>query len=231
MKKTVLIFLTLSSFIATAQDSIPKKNPITHELGFNSILLIKQIVSNNPNTTLPQLPYQIIYTLNFRDKFGIRAGLGINQSKTETTILGDPIPRTTTALSSAYRLGISRDFLNFKNLSANVFVDGTIEQTELNTKTQTSSGGGFISNEDITSKTMAYGPEIGFGLKYSFNKHIALYTEVPLQFVLNSSSETDTQSSTDNFSGNTQTTTTFTSSKGHSIKIFLPTTLFLTVIF
>jgi hypothetical protein len=227
MKRILFVFLAITT-VSNAQDSIPEKK-ITHELGFNTILLIKQIASNNPGSALPQLPYQVVYTLNFKDKFGVRAGLGINQSKTETTIFGNPIPRVTTTMASAYRLGVNKNFLNFKHIIANAFVDLTMEQNKISTETETVSGS-FSSREVISADISSFGTEIGFGVKYSFNKHIALYTEVPLQFAFNKSNETDTQTITDSFSG-TQTSTTITSSKGYTTKIFLPTTLFLTIIF
>ncbi|MDF2438837.1 MAG: hypothetical protein K0Q95_3213 [Bacteroidota bacterium] len=229
MKKILLILIALSSNVL-AQDSIPQKK-FSHELGFNSVLLIKQIISNNPASTLPQLPYQIIYTLNFKEKFGIRAGLGFNQSRTETTVLGNPIPRVTQGMSSAYRLGLNMNFVKFKKITANAFVDFTMEQNKIDTETSSNSGS-FSSTQMISAETSSLGPEIGFGIKYSFNKHIAIYTEVPLQFALNKSSETDTQTITDNFNGgNVQTTTSISDTKGSTTKIFLPTTLFLSIIF
>lgn len=229
MRKALLLFFVANSILLQAQDSTSHKK-IEHEIGFNTVLLVKQIISNSPNTTLPQLPYQVVYTLHFNNKYGIRAGIGFNQSSTETTIQGLSAPRTTKTLSAAYRLGVNNNFLNFKRFTCNAFADLTLEQSNLTTETQTSSGSGFVSDDKITNKSLSSGAEIGFGIKYSFNKHISLYTEVPLQCALTKTNETDQQMFMDNGSiVNMQTTVT--SSKGLSTKIFLPTTLFLNILF
>jgi hypothetical protein len=235
MKKVLLLLLLVNTSFSNAQDSIIQtqdpisQKRITHELGFNSVLLIKQIISNNPATTLPQLPYQVIYTMHFNNKFGIRAGLGINQSRTETTISGLTGPRVTKTISGAYRFGVNRNFLNFKKITCNAFADMTFTHANITTDTESSSGT-FSSKTSISSKSMSVGPEIGFGIKYSFNKHIALYTEIPLQVTYNQSHDSETQSS---FSNGTlvNTTSTISDSKGYSTRIFLPTTLFLNILF
>jgi hypothetical protein len=227
MKKAILCLLIFSSSFLKAQDSIPEKR-IRHELGFNSVLLIKQIFSNNPNATLPQLPYQVIYTLHFKNKLGVRAGLGITQTRTETAIEGLSSPRITKELISAYRLGINKDFLTYRHITANAFADVVTQQASLSTETETNSGS-FSSRQTIDSKIFSVGPEIGFGIKYTFNKHIALYTEIPLQFLYTTSHETDV--TTNDNSGSSFTETQISNSKGYATKIFLPTTLFLNILF
>lgn len=229
MRKIFSVFLIASSTFSQAQDSISHKK-IEHELGFNSVLLIKQVISNNPGSSLPQLPYQVIYTMNFNGKYGIRAGLGFDQSSTETQIQGLSSPRVTKIMSGAYRLGVNNNFLTFKKLTGNAFADLTLEQNSTTTETETGSGSSFSTREKISNHSLSSGLEIGFGVKYSFNKHIALYTEIPLQFAFTKTSETDQQTVTNNGSV-IDMHTTVSSSKGTATRIFIPTTLFLNILF
>lgn len=233
MKKTLLVIILIASFsIIKAQDSIQAKK-ISHEIGFNSVLLIKQIISNNPASTLEQLPYQVIYSLNFSTNYSLRLGLGINQNKIETEIQGLNQPRITNTMNGAYRLGLGKNFVSYKKIICNVFGDITFDHSHIKTTT-VSTTNTFPSPTDIKQElnniSNSPGFEIGFGLKYQFNKHIALYTETPLQFKQTTTKETDHTTSTQNgFIVDAQST--ITSSKGSSIKVFLPTTLFLMISF
>jgi hypothetical protein len=167
--------------------------------------------------------------MHLNNKTGIRAGLGISQTRTETQVAGLSSPRITNTVSGSYRFGINRNFLNFKKITCNAFADMTFNHANFTTETESTSGS-FSSKSKISSKSMALGPEIGFGIKYSFNKHIALYTEIPLLVTYNQSHDSDTQTSFNNGSF-ISTTSTISDSKGFSTKIFLPTTLFLNILF
>jgi len=183
MKKRICLFFLLISAHCFSQDSVTTKK-ISHEIGVNSILLIKQVFSNNPTSnTLAQLPYQVIYTLHFnKSNLGIRLGLGINQSTTETEIQGLNSPRKTTSFTSDVRLGINKNFVTYKKIVCNAFLDITNDQASSETTTETSDQFNVsTSREKIASKSSSTGGEIGFGVKYCFNKHIALYIETPLQ--------------------------------------------------
>ena len=182
MKKRICLFFLLISAHCFAQDSVATKK-ISNEIGVNSVLLIKQVLSNNPSNTLSQLPYQVIYTLHFnKSGIGVRLGLGINQSSTETEIQGLNSPRKTTSFSSSIRLGINKNFVTYKKIVCNAFLDITNDQANSETTTETTDQFNVSTlREKISSKSSSTGGEIGFGVKYCFNKHIALYIETPLQ--------------------------------------------------
>lgn len=231
-RKLSILILIVSSAIVKAQDSIQTKK-ISHEIGFNSVLLIKQLISNNPSATLEQLPYQVIYSLHINGKYSLRLGLGASQSKIETKIQGLSQPRKTNTMSGAYRLGFGKNFVNYKKFICNAFGDITFDHSNITTNTTTSSGS-FPTptdiNQELKNVSQSKGLEIGFGVKYQFNKHIALYTEVPLQSKQTIIEETD---HTTSFQNGTivDSKNTITSSKGSSIKLILPTTLFFMISF
>ena len=93
---------------------------------------------------------------------------------------------------------------------------------------QTPFGGSLIKSELINS-AVSYGGEAGIGLKYSFNKHLALGIEMPVQVKYTTSKEIDKQTITNTFS-NTYTEV-ITNSAGMTTKVFLPTSIFIIVKF
>ena len=202
----------------------------THQVGFNTTLLLKQLLSDNPSSQLLQLPYQVDYTLGF-GKNGVRLGLGFAQSVQKTTVHGQNSPRTTTSMSASYRLDYVRNILDYKKFSSNFFIGGIMEQGELssNTINDQSSIGGPVTKSEIATSSMGYGGELGIQLKYSFNEHIGIGTELPLQVKYTTAKETDKQTIT---SGTfSQFEQTISDSKTVSTKIFLPTSLFLCIKF
>lgn len=238
MKKTILLALIGLSSVLKAQDSTalkikdgPAPKFFSHEIGFNTVLLIKQLFSNNPSAQLSQLPYQVGYTLGFKSKYGMRIGLGFDQSTQNTSIQGQNEPRTTKVVNGSYRLDLCKTLINYKKISCNGFFGGIADNTTIQTTTvddQTAFGGSLIKTE-LTDKSTSYGAEIGLGLKYSFNKHIAVATEVPLQVKYTISSELDKQTVTNSFSSTF--TQTITNTNGMSTKIYLPTSLFIIIMF
>lgn len=221
MKKTLLSICLMMALFFNAQDST---KVFQHELGFNAVGLIKQIISNNPSSTLSQLPYQIIYSLN-KDKMGIRTGVGVFMGSSKTELNGQTEPRTNNNLSLNSRLGFSYNFLNANKFVFNAFADGlfnynTSKTVNSFTTTQfpTSTVTTKTTSEDLTT---GIGGEIGFGIKYNFTKHLSLYTETPLQFV---SSNTKSTVKVEKSGTLTQTTDKF---YNQGVSIFLPTTLFL----
>jgi hypothetical protein len=198
------------------------------------VLLIKQVFSNNANSstsTLPQLPYQLIYTCHYKDKFGLRIGAGFNSSESESIITGQPKPKVTNTSSGAYRVGLNYNFLHYSKFTCNVFVDGLYERNSLKTVTSTTVAAGpfggttenTVETKEVTSGT---GLDLGIGLKYSFNKHISVYTETPIQVknLYTAATESDKTAGVENF-------TTSTSANERTVKIILPTTIFLTISF
>jgi len=236
LKNLFLVTLTVFGFFVKAQDTRDSSsNKIKHDLGFNTVLLIKQVISNSPTNLNVMQPYQVIYTAHI-SKIGVRAGLGIGQSKTETSITGQITPRSTSFIDLAGRVGVNYNFLNNKRIICNAFVDGVYQNSSLktvNTNTFTSGGGfggGQVSTQVFTSETKssAVGGQVGFGIRYSIAKHLALYAEVPLQFTTISGRE----SSSTTLNGVPQNNSiSSTSTKGTNTQVFLPTTLYLLITF
>lgn len=229
----MLIVFTGVSSVAYCQDSTavritPEVNSgkYTHEIGLNGTFLVKQLMSDNPASTLPQLPYVVNYQLGFGGKVGMRVGLGFEQSVQKSSIQGQIQPRTTTFLTGAYRLDICRQLLKYKKFSCGMFFGAILDHTKLETHTTTQSSFGTVTTSDLVNTSMGYGGEIGVGVKYSFNEHIGIGTEMPLQCKYTKSEELDIQTST----GSTSVQT-ITNSTGVSTKIFLPTSLFICVTF
>lgn len=245
MRTIVAAFLTTISLSLNAQDSAlvalperinpdaPKEKRFTHDLGFNTILLIKQVFSNNPSAQLTQLPYQVGYTLGFGNDLGLRLGVGFNQSVTETDIQGLTEPRKTSVFSGSYRLGINKNFVDYKKIVCNAFFDFTIEHANTNTETVSdisSPPGAFVQSQKFSAKSTSPGAQVGIGVKYCFNKHIALGTEVPVAFKYSMSEETD-KTVTTQFGVETNSEEVISSSTTMTTKIILPTTLFLIIMF
>jgi hypothetical protein len=232
MKKVLAIICLLSFGFTRAQDSLVKK--FKHEVGFNTVLLIKQLISNNANSatsTLPQLPYQLIYTMHYKDLYGFRLGVGFTSTESESIITGQPKPKVTTTSSGAYRAGLNYNFVRYGKITSNCFLDGIYERNSLKTITSTTVPAGpfggtaenVVETQEVTSGS---GISIGLGLKYSFNKHISVYTEIPVQMknLYTSAKESDTTAGIENF-------TTSTSANERTVRIILPTTIFLTISF
>ena len=239
MKKTILIVLFGVTSVLKAQDSTatkiqdnaPAVKMVSHEIGFNATFLIKQLFSNNPSATLAQLPYQINYTLGIKDKFGIRVGAGFDQSVLKTNVQGQNTPRTTKFISGSYRLDFCKNVLTYRRISSFVFVGGVFDQTKIETTTisdQTPFGGPLVKSELINA-AVSIGGEAGIGLKYSYNKHLALGIELPIQVKYTTSKEIDKQTITDSFSSSY--TEIITNSTGMTTKVFLPTSIFIIVKF
>lgn len=236
LKHLFFISLFVSCFFIKAQEARDSSsNKIKHDLGFNTVLLIKQVISNSPTNLNVMQPYQVIYTAHI-SKIGVRAGLGIGQSKTETSITGQTTPRTTNFIDLAGRLGANYNFLTNKRITCNAFVDGVYQNSKLktvNTNTFTT-GGGFggtqVSTQVFTSenKSSAVGGQVGFGIRYSVAKHLALYAEVPLQVTTVSGSESSSTTLNGVLQGNSIVSS---STKGINTQVFLPTTLYLLITF
>lgn len=228
MRKLLLAILSLACAINVySQDST---KIIHHEIGFNVISLVKQVISNNPSSTLPQLPYDIFYNYYFNNKIGARFGAGINLSNTETEIDGQTTPRTTNESQYDLRLGLSYNFVQFKKITLNAFADAVYfsgKSETANTFTSQSFPNPISTITTITSdNTTAIGGQIGVGVKYNFNKHLALYTEVPV-VLLNSNIKTEVSIQEKGSPAEVESS----SIKSLNIQVFLPTTVYLVLRF
>ncbi len=223
MKKLNLsiYFLFVSVLSCVAQDTTKM---IRHEIGFNSVSLIKQLISNNPSNTLNQLPYDVFYNLYFNPKTAMRVGLGLTTSNTKTEIEGQKDPRISKQTGLNLRLGLNSNFFSQNRLTFNVFADILYENLSLKS-INTSTSQSFpnpINTTKVTSSdlTTGYGVQAGVGVKYNLYKHLSVYAEVPLSLLL----ETTTSKVTIEESGSpTENTTNKTSS--NNTRITLPSTL------
>lgn len=228
MKKLILLFIVLQSVSSFSQDST---KTISHEIGFNTVALVKQLISNSPNSVLPQLPYLIIYNLNTKDIGSLRIGFGMTQFKTSTRVTGLTEPRSTSQLKADVRLGYGKEFFEFKHFTANAFVDGVFGMDNTSTiTTATTNTGGFPQTvatikTETSSETKSIGGQLGFGLKYAINKRILLYTECPVQFLMSTTKTTDRTAFPGFLDVQFQDTETI------GTKIFIPTTVYLLIKF
>ena len=228
MKIKFLIPVLLICLTGYSHDST-KVKMFNHEIGFNTVSLIKQLVSNNPTSTLPQLPYAVYYNLYYKNTIGIRLGLGLNTQTTETAITGQVDNRITRNRTQDYRVGLSYNFIKGRRFKANVFGDYIRNQTLMSTA-NTSTVQSFpdpVSTITVESldKTIGNGAEAGVGLQYNILRHLSVYIEVPLVFM---SKQTLTET-TINDSGVTDKTSSLINSK--NFQIILPTTVYLVLKF
>jgi hypothetical protein len=230
MRKAFILLTLFVPMFISAQDTIIPEDQKKHEVGFNTVSLIKQIISNNPSATLTQSPYQVIYTLHMPSGCGMRFGFGMTLNNTKTTVEGLSSPRETVTMNFATRIGYNRNFLHYGRLTANFFIDGTHDYSDLKTETVTDFGGGQSLTDKLSLYSQSFGAQTGFGVKFRVNRHIFLYTEVPFQVKMTMGKETDEQIFI-NPGGFSSTTTTISESTGFSARFFLPTTVYLTVLF
>jgi hypothetical protein len=226
MKHLFLLLFTAITFYTRAQDSA---KVLQHEIGFNTVSLIKQMISNNPSSALPQLPYDIFYNLYYKDLVGIRLGLGYQNSHQETDIEGQQTPRNTDQSSLNLRAGASYNFVRTKRLTFNVFADYVMERQSLKTS-NTSTIQSFpnpIANFTVenTETTTGNGGQLGVGVKYNLFKNLSLYAEVPFTFIARATKSE--LSVTDD--GLREVTST--SGKSSFTSVTLPTTVYLVLRF
>jgi hypothetical protein len=228
MKRILLASILLICFNLYSQDSV-KVRLLNHEIGFNTVSLIKQMVSNNPSSTLPQLPYAMYYNLYYKNLVGIRVGLGLTSNTTETKIEGQSDHKVTKNSSQDFRLGLSYNFIRTKRFVANVFGDYVYSKniiSSVNTSTiQTFPDPISTLKVESMDRTVGKGGEIGVGLKYNIFKHLSVYTEVPLVFT----SKLNTTETKVNDSGTIDKTSS--SMRNNSFQIILPTTVYLVLMF
>lgn len=229
MKKIQHVIITLFLFCSSllAQDST---KIINQEVGFNTVLLIKQLISNNPSSTLDQLPYSIFYNIYFKDLIGIRVGLGFSTSKDESSIEGQNTPRTTNTNELDLRTGISYNFVRSKRITLNVFADNLIQQGKTET-VNTSTTQAFPNPvQKITTTTSdkisGSGFQLGVGVKYNLYKHLSIYAEIPIGFMTTTTTSDVTVSELGQ-----ATQTTSNSDKNSQSKITIPTTIYLVLRF
>lgn len=229
MKNLRLLILVLC-FATSAAFSQDSTRFIRHEIGFNTVSLIKQLISNNPGNTLDQLPYDLFYNYYFSEKTGMRVGLGVLNLNTSTEIEGQKDPRTNNQLGLNVRLGLTNNFIRQNRLTLNAFADVLYENVSLKTA-NTSTSQSFpnpVTTTKITSNdvTTGIGAQLGVGVKYCIYKHLCVYAEVPLSFLAES---TTSKLSIEESGFPTENSTNKT--KASALRVSLPTTIYLVLRF
>lgn len=215
------------SCLFRAQDSTKL---INQEIGFNTVSLVKQMISNDPGNTLDQLPYLVFYNLYFKNMIGLRVGLGMSTLKTETEIEGQSFPRTTNARSFDLRTGVSYNFVRHNRVTLNAFADYLIQNASsetVNTFTNQVFPNPVQKTTTITSdRSRGLGAQIGVGVKYNLHKHLSIYAEVPLTFMATTFTSDVEISQTGEPTEKTKNTT-----KDSGTRITIPTTIYLVLRF
>lgn len=227
IRSVVLILFISVSACLKAQDSLKLLN---HEIGFNTVGLVKQMISNNPSSQLSQLPYLVFYNLYYEDLVGARVGLGVLNQKTESTSDNQSFPRTTTNNSLNLRLGASYNFVKYKRLTLNVFGDFLFEKFKSETVAtltlQTFPNPVQTITQSSSNLTNGVGAQVGVGVKFNIYKHLSLYAEVPFSYIIE-----DNKSSTSTSSPGSSTISNTNKQTNKLTSITLPTTVYLVLRF
>jgi hypothetical protein len=228
--KLLLSALFILPFSCFSQDSAAvHQKKFNHEIGFNTINLLRQIVVFNTDNT-DQLPFDVFYNLYYKNRHGLRFGLGILASRTETEISGQKNPRVTTLRNMNYRVGYSYNFARYQKVTLNAFADFLSKNQELQTTTTTTiqvlPNPRITQTIESTQSTVGAGGQIGVGVKYDIYRQLSLYIEVPLSLMAETSTVSDLVKETgvpDQLSTQTSRTT--------GTKIALPTSVYLVLRF
>ena len=224
MRKLVLICLLFLSFVNTkAQDST---KALTHELGFNTMTLLRQVtVFDLTNTN--QLPWDVMYNGWYKNKYGVRAGLGLTNSYNESSTSTQTVPATTTQRQINFRLGFNYNYYTAGRVTLNGYVDYVFSNFYYQTVSSVTVQS--FPNPIVTrymlneNKNLTNGFAIGMGVKVKLYKQLSLYAEVPFimsfskahsESLISETGSSDIKSSSD--------------TKGWNSNIILPATVYLT---
>lgn len=181
MKLIVALLLVLAGYRAGAQDSL---KTVSHELGMNVGSLLQQVKIFT--VTPGGQPYDLFYNIYLRNKYGLRAGLGILTVESNTQIEGQNTPRTDIANKTNFRLGASCYVLHSKWVDLNFFVDGFLQDEELtsvNTTTVQEFPNPVVNRTTyISDRANGGGVQGGAGLRVNITKHLAFYFETAIVY-------------------------------------------------
>lgn len=178
------LYISILLFVACHAYSQDSTRTFSHEFGVNIGSLLQQvrIFTISPGG----LPYDLFYNNYYKNKFGIRAGLGILTVETNTQIEGQDTPRKVKESKNNYRLGLSAYALHARRVHLNFFVDGFLSNTELTTS-NTSTVQVFplpvTSRTDYSSdRVNGGGVQGGAGLRVDLSRHLSLYFETAIVY-------------------------------------------------
>lgn len=196
---------------STTEEQPHKK--INHEVGVNTTLLFKQILSLSDNT-IPQSPYTFTYKMTRNNK-GIRLGIGGNTSTNNEKQTSFADNKTINLSKANARIGFEWQKDIGKKWKA-WFGTDAIAGVNIN---ENISDSGF-DQVAIGTKTKSIGLGLVFGAEWRFNQHFSLATESSLNGIL--TNKTDYTK----FGARTQDDINKTS-KGQEFNTVLPTSIFL----
>jgi hypothetical protein len=229
MRQLKLLFLFLLVCGSIHSQDSTKTRLFNHEIGFNSVSLLRQLVFFNPGTA-EQLPFDLFYNLYFKDKYGLRFGAGILSNYTETEIEGQNSPRTTISDHKNFRAGFSMNFAKYGRVTLNAFADFVIRNEEVSTAV-TSTMQTFpnpITTQTVKSSllTSGAGGQAGVGVKFNIYRQLSLYAEVPISIMVVTTTQEDLIQET-----GVPDESSKTISRTSGTKIALPTTIYLVLRF
>ena len=132
------------------------------------------------------MPYDFFYNVYYRDKIGLRFGLGILTDNEETQIEGQNLPRSTVSNKSNYRAGITYNIPVSRWIAANFFFDGFLTNT-ITRSSNTFTAQVFpnpVITRTVTSRDdfRGGGVQAGIGVRFMMTRKFGIYTEMPLVY-------------------------------------------------
>ncbi len=212
--KNLIFLLCIFSFTALfGQETLVEKTKIRHEIGVNTTLLFKQVLSLS-DAKIPVSPYIFTYKA-LGGKSGFRAALGMNitSSKESQSTFADS--KTLKNESANARIGY--EWQRAINPKWNVWFGTDLIGNYTNNTNIADSGFDRVS---IGSRSKGIGAALALGAEWRFNPHFSIATETSLggTYLI--------KDDTTKFAGGTQEDTGKTS-KGHEISSQAPTSIFL----
>jgi hypothetical protein len=151
------------------------KNALTHEIGFNSLTLLKQVFNFSNTSNNIESPYLIMYKLGLGKNF-LRASIGGSYSNRVEQIDGFLDSKTVrnTALSS--RIGYERQHTS-NRIRFSYGIDGTWD-----IKNNANIADSGFDQVYIVESENSFGGGPFMGISLNLTKHLSLYTEVGAYF-------------------------------------------------
>jgi opacity protein-like surface antigen len=151
-----------------------------HYVGVQVNGLIRQVLNFSNTTPTAQLnPYLLIYSVNHKSGWGLRAGIGYQKIATWSN---DGVTETDTRINDVNaRLGVERSFDLSSKWSAGIGIDGLYNSSDDYTKAI------VRSTDTVTTITKSKLPAMGAGLmgwlRYKISNRVLLGTETSFTYV------------------------------------------------
>lgn len=165
---------------ATTTAEAGTQKHFNHYIGVQVNGLIRQVLNfSNTTPTAPANPYLLIYSVNHKSGWGLRAGIGYQKT---ASWANDGITETDTKINDINaRVGIERRFDLSKKWSAGIGVDGLYNNSDDYTKAI------VRTTDTITTVTKSQLPSMGAGLmgwmRYKISERVLIGTETSFTYV------------------------------------------------